>query len=96
VLGALFHSLLLFVLIVFAYFDLRMLALKITLFLLASNALCTALSLYAGFAWYGYGYFASALASFLLAYTIMLRKLANLPYLSFVESNPSIRAHKAD
>jgi len=96
VLGALFHSLLLFVLIVFAYFDLRVLALKITLFFLASNALCTALSLYAGFTWYGYGYFASALASFMLAYTIMLRKLANLPYLSFVESNPSIRPRKAD
>jgi polysaccharide biosynthesis protein PelG len=96
VLGALFHSLLLFVLIVFAYFDLRILALKITLFFLVANALGTAWTLHAGFTWYGYGYFLSALASFMLAYTIMLKKLANLPYLSFIESNPSIRQTKAD
>jgi uncharacterized membrane protein len=91
VLGALFHALLLFVLIVLAYFDLRKLALKLTLFFLAANGGFTALGLFAGFTWYGYGYFAATLSTFMIGYTIMLRKLANLPYLAFVESNPSVR-----
>jgi uncharacterized membrane protein len=96
VLGALFHSLFLFVLIVFAYFDLRILALKLVVFFLIANTVLTFGTLVGGFAWYGYGYFLSALASFMIGYTILLRKLANLPYLSFIESNPSIRVQKAD
>jgi uncharacterized membrane protein len=91
VLGALFHALLLFVLIVFAYFDLRRLALKIVVFFLLLNAASSALTLWAGFAWYGYGYFLSAAATFSIAYVIMLRKIANLPYLVFVEINPSVK-----
>ena len=91
VLGALFHALLLFVLIVFAYFDLRRLALKIVLFFLLVNGGISALTLWGGFAWYGYGYFLSAVATFSIAYAIMLRKIANLPYLVFVEINPSVR-----
>ncbi len=91
VLGALFHALLLFVLIVFAYFDLRRLALKIVFLFLLANGAISALTLWGGFAWYGYGYFLSAAATFSIAYAIMLRKIANLPYLVFVEINPSVR-----
>jgi polysaccharide biosynthesis protein PelG len=91
VLGAMFHALLLFVLIVFAYFDLRLLALKIALFFLASNLVLSWGTLHAGFEWYGYGYFLSAALSFAVGYWIMLRKLGNLPYLAFVEINPSVR-----
>lgn len=91
VLGAMFHALLLFVLIVFAYFDLRLLALKLALFFLASNLVLSWITLNAGFEWYGYGYFLSAAISFAAAYWIMLRKLGNLPYLAFVEINPSVR-----
>lgn len=91
VLGALFHSLLLFVLIVFSYFDLRRLALKIVALFLFLNAAFSFGTLWAGFAWYGYGYFLSAVTVFFLAYMIMLRKMAALPYLVFVEINPSVR-----
>ncbi|MBI3503504.1 MAG: exopolysaccharide Pel transporter PelG [Proteobacteria bacterium] len=91
VLGALFHAMLLFVLIVFAYFDLRRLALKIVFFFLVANGAISALTLWGGFAWYGYGYFLSAVTTFSIAYAIMLRKIANLPYLVFVEINPSVR-----
>lgn len=91
VLGALFHALLLFVLIVFSYFDLRRLALKIVVLFLALNAIFSAGTLWAGFAWYGYGYFLSAVVAFFVAYMIMLRKIAALPYLVFVEINPSVR-----
>lgn len=96
VLGALFHALLLFVLIVLAYFDLRKLALKLVFFFLVANAASSAATLWAGFEWYGYGYFLSATATFAIAYAIMLRKLANLPYLAFVEINPSVQNRGSD
>jgi uncharacterized membrane protein len=96
VLGALFHALLLFVLIVLAYFDLRKLALKLVVFFLVANTAASAATLWAGFEWYGYGYFLSAMATFAIAYAIMLRKLANLPYLAFVEINPSVQNRGSD
>jgi uncharacterized membrane protein len=60
-------------------------------FFLLLNAASSALTLWAGFAWYGYGYFLSAAATFSIAYVIMLRKIATLPYLVFVEINPSVK-----
>lgn len=99
-LGAAFHGLFLFATIVLAYLDLRRQVMWLYLLFLALNAGLTALTLIPGFAWYGYGYFAAALLSFLAAATMMWRAVRNLPYLTFIGNNPAVRdtsrAHAAE
>jgi uncharacterized membrane protein len=90
VLGAMFHVLLLFVSIVLAYFDLRkILLLAHSVFLVVSVGV-SMLTLEWGFAWYGYGYVAASIVALTVAYGLLARELARLPYLAFVKSNASI------
>ncbi len=90
VLGALFHILLLFTMIVLSYFDLRRTMLWINLFFLVSNVLFTWVTLELGFAWYGYGYFLSSLLTFCLAYALCVNSIAKLSYLTFIRNNDSV------
>ena len=91
VLGAFFHVLVLVLLVVLAYFDFRGPALGLQGVFLVSNALFTVISLRLGFAWYGYGYFLSALCTFVAAYLVTYHHLGALPYQSFVRHNQAIR-----
>lgn len=90
VVGALFHVLLLFVSIVLAYFDLRRILLSINLLFLAVSVGVSMLTLEWGFAWYGFGYVSAAIVTLAVAYLLLTRELARLPYLAFVKSNASV------
>ncbi len=91
VLGALFHGLFVFALIVLAYFDLRRPLLALGLLFLATNGLFTLGALPFGFAYHGYGYFLAAVVSFFAAYLVVADSAGRLPYLTFIGNNPSIR-----
>ncbi len=90
VLGAMFHGLIMFACILLAYFDLRRDMLMVNLIFFGLNAAFTAVTLNLGFPYYGYGYFLAALATFLFAYGLVARRLADLPYLTFVKQNQSV------
>jgi polysaccharide biosynthesis protein PelG len=60
-LGALFHSGFLFLMIVLTYFDLRRVTLTIAGLFLLTNSLFTLVTLKLGYAYYGHGYFLLAL-----------------------------------
>jgi uncharacterized membrane protein len=92
VLGAFFHVLLLCLTIVLSYFELRKPVLLLTLFFLLTNALFTWYSLQHGFPYYGYGYFASALLSFLIGALVTFRELGRIPYHTFNTQPPTARA----
>lgn len=91
-LGALFNSLLIAVTVVLAYFDLRRELLAVNLLFLALNAALTSWSLSRGFAWYGYGYFLAALLTCVVAFVLVGRSVARLPYLTFIGNNATLRA----
>lgn len=84
VLGAFFHTLFLVLTIVLTYFDLRSRVLALNVILLVTNFGFTVVSMHAGFADYGYGYFAAALFSFLVGALITFRELFRVPYHAFV------------
>lgn len=90
-LGAFFQVLTLFLLILLYYFDSRRSCLLIQSVFLATNAVFTYFSLQAGFGYYGYGYFLSCLATFILAAVIVTKYVAHLPYHTFITSNASVR-----
>lgn len=90
VLGALFHVLVLFVLIVIGYFDLRRVLLKVQLYFLASNLGFAVATLHLGFPYYGYGYFLACITTFIVAYVLAAQHIARLPYLTFVRNNASV------
>jgi uncharacterized membrane protein len=92
VLGAFFHVLLLCLTIILSYFELRRHVLFLTAFFLATNALFTWYSLGHGFPYYGYGYFASALLSFLVGALVAFRELGRIPYHTFIAQPPTARA----
>ena len=91
VLGVLFHGLLLFTSIIVIYFDLRRMLLVIFGVFLGTNTLFSFISLYAGFNYYGYGYFAATLVSFVVAYAILMSHVRKLPFLTFVGNNQSVK-----
>jgi uncharacterized membrane protein len=96
VLGAFFHVLLLCLTIVLSYFELRAQVLFLTFFFLATNVVFTFASLDHGFAYYGYGYFASALLSFLVGALVTFRELGRIPYHTFITQPPTARAAPED
>ena len=96
VLGAFFHVLLLCLTIVLSYFELRAQVLFLTFFFLATNIVFTFASLNHGFAYYGYGYFASALLSFLVGALVTFRELGRIPYHAFITQPPTARAAPED
>mgnify|MGYP001326761610 FL=1 len=96
VLGAFFHVLLLCLTIVLSYFELRAQVLFLTFFFLATNIVFTFASLGHGFPYYGYGYFASALLSFLVGALVTFRELGRIPYHAFITQPPTARAAPED
>jgi len=92
VLGAFFHVLLLCLTIVLSYFELRKHVLFLAGFFVATNAIFTWYSLQHGFAYYGYGYFASALLSFLIGALVTFRELGRIPYHTFITQPPTAPA----
>jgi polysaccharide biosynthesis protein PelG len=89
-LGAFFHSGFLFLMIVLTYFDLRRVTLTIAGLFLLTNALFTLVTLKLGYAYYGYGYFLSALVAFACAFLAAGYFLRRLPYQAFVRNNSSV------
>jgi uncharacterized membrane protein len=96
VIGAFFHVLLLCLTIVLSYFELRAQVLFLTFFFLMTNIVFTLASLDHGFAYYGYGYFASALLSFLVGALVTFRELGRIPYHTFITQPPTARAAPED
>lgn len=91
VLGALFHVLTMFLLILLSYFDNRKAGLIISLLFLVLNAISTWISMRAGFEYYGYGYFISSTIVFVIAAVTIAHYVRNLPYHAFITTNSSIR-----
>jgi uncharacterized membrane protein len=92
VLGVLFHSLLLFTSIFVIYFDLRRMLLLIYAVFFVTNGLFTYIAMHRGFVFYGFGYFAASLVSFLTAFVIFMMRIRKLPFLTFVANNQSVKA----
>ncbi|MCX6629415.1 MAG: exopolysaccharide Pel transporter PelG [Candidatus Solibacter sp.] len=91
-LGAFFHAGFLFLSIILSYFDQRRSLMRLGVLLLAANGVFTFVSLRMGFAYYGYGYFLSALVAFGCAFMASSRVIARLPYETFVRTNTSVQA----
>lgn len=91
VLGAFFHVLLLFIVIIFNYFDSRREAMWIQLLFLVTNGVFTYISLKLGMEYYGYGYFVAALLSFMVAAVMLMRYVEKLPFHAFVTTNHAVQ-----
>ena len=91
VLGAFFHVLFLALSILLAYFDMRRAALALQLLFLASNGLLSWGTMRLGFAYYGYGYFLSAILAASAAFLRVASLLNERPYRTFVLHNPAVR-----
>jgi uncharacterized membrane protein len=91
VLGALFHALLLFVIVIISYFDLRRVLLSVTVLFFTSNALLTWIMIPLGPAYVGYGYFLASLLTLAYAYMCAAKCIKRLPYMTFVGNNPGLR-----
>jgi len=91
VLGAFFHVLFLVITIFLSYFDLRRVSLLLQSIFLATNMSFTYVGMQMGFAYYGYGYFLSALTSFAIAFCVAAHYIVQLPYQTFIHANTSVR-----
>lgn len=90
-LGAFFHALMLFAVIILSYFDCRKAFMWLHGYFFLTNTLFTFMSIHLGFPFYGYGYFLSALSTFILAAFFLFNHVKNLPYHAFITSNNSLR-----
>lgn len=90
VLGATFQIFFIFFSILLSYFDYRKGVLLINFIFFFTNACFTIISLQFGFPYYGMGYFVSALVSFMAASFVFERHIQNLPYHTFLSTNPSV------
>jgi polysaccharide biosynthesis protein PelG len=90
ILGASFHVMALLALIVLSYFEDRRGVLMIQLYFFLSNGIFTYCSMNLGFSFYGYGYFLSALTTFLFAAIELQRFVSYLPYHTFITTNVSV------
>jgi uncharacterized membrane protein len=91
-LGAFFHALMLFAVIILSYFDCRKSFMNLHAFFFVTNALFTFLSIvWGGFEYYGFGYFLSALSTFLLAAMVLFDHVRKLPYHAFITNNNSLK-----
>jgi polysaccharide biosynthesis protein PelG len=91
VLGSFFHVLVMSLAVVLAYFDLRRAMLGVYIFLLTTNAVFSWATMKLGFAYYGYGYFLSALSTFVLVVLMVAHYMGRLPFLTFVRNNASVQ-----
>ncbi|MDG1287148.1 MAG: exopolysaccharide Pel transporter PelG [Rickettsiales bacterium] len=95
VLGAFFHVLMLFEMIILSYFDCRAKVMWLGLLYLVLNAVLTLVTLQWGFAYYGYGYLLSSMIVFVITSIIMFNYIKKLPYHAFITNNNSITHVKA-
>jgi uncharacterized membrane protein len=91
VIGSFFHVLMAFVSVILAYFDLRRKLLFVYFLLFATNTVFSLISVRMGFAFYGYGFFLSALVTLIVAYSLAAWSVGRLPYLTFIANNPSVK-----
>ncbi|MCP5361530.1 MAG: exopolysaccharide Pel transporter PelG [Hyphomicrobiales bacterium] len=91
VLGALFHVLSMFLLILLSYFDNRRDTLLIQFMFFAMNGIFTYASMQFGFEYYGYGYFLSSALTFVISGVVIARYVMRLPYHTFITTNSSLR-----
>jgi uncharacterized membrane protein len=89
-LGAFFHGGILFLSIILSYFDMRRMVMWMGLLFLVTNGVFSLVTVRLGFAYYGFGYFLSALVVFGASFVITARLINRLPYQAFVRSNSSI------
>lgn len=90
-LGAFFHVLMLFELIVLSYFNCRRQVMVIEGAYLLLNALLTMGCIRLGFPYYGYGYFLASLLCFAWASVVLFKHIKDLPYHTFITNNNSLR-----
>jgi len=90
ILGAFFQVLTLFLLVLFSYFDSRRSNLFIQSIFLGLNTVLTCASIFAGFRFYGFGYFLASFITFIIAAAVMKQYVRNLPYHSFITTNASV------
>ncbi len=91
VLGAFFHVLSLFGIILLNYFEHRKAALWIQLFFVLTNGIFTLVTIFMGMPYYGYGYFLSSLLTFFLVGWVLFSYVKRLPYHAFITSNTSLK-----
>ncbi|MBM3548996.1 MAG: hypothetical protein FJX54_18805 [Alphaproteobacteria bacterium] len=91
VIGSFFHVLMAFVSVILAYFDLRRKLLFVYFLLFVTNTVFSLISVQMGFAYYGYGFFLSALVTLVVAYALAAWSVGRLPYLTFIANNPSVK-----
>ena len=89
--GAFFQILTLFLLVLLTYFDNRKGCLRIQAVFLITNVAFTLGTIYAGFAYYGLGYFLSTFVTFLIACATTAEHVRRLPYHTFITTNASAR-----
>ena len=63
----------------------------LNLLFLASNAIGSLVCLKLGFPYYGLGYFAACILTFVAALLVTAFNVRRLPYLTFIGNNPSVR-----
>lgn len=91
VLGTLCHALLLFVVAIVSYFDLRRDLVAIGAVFLVLNTALTFATQGFGVGYAGYGYFLAALLSLAFAYALAARRMLHLPFVTFIGNNPGLR-----
>lgn len=89
-LGAFFHVLMLFEFILMSYFDSRKKVMYLQILFFFLNVVLTIWSMNKGFPYYGYGYFLSAMITFIATSVVMFSHLRKLNYHSFISSNNAI------
>ncbi|MEP6866987.1 MAG: exopolysaccharide Pel transporter PelG [Novosphingobium sp.] len=90
VVGVIFHLIVIYATVVLSYFDLFGRILLIWLVFIATSALGTIKFWDLGFAGYGWGYLAGAIAAALTSLTLLGNAVVQLTYLMFVGNNPSV------
>lgn len=90
-LGAFFHTLIQILSIALAYFDLRRMMLWVNLVFLVTNAAFTWIAMNAGIGYYGAGFMAASVVTFIFAYGLTSFQVGRLPYLVFAGNNPSVQ-----
>ncbi len=90
VLGALFHVMTIFLVVLLSYFDNRLDALKVQCIFMTTNGLFTWFIMQFGFEYYGYGYYMASLASFLCGAFIFAAYVNRLPFHTFITRNSAV------
>jgi uncharacterized membrane protein len=90
VFASFFQTLLMFVLVVLAYFDLRRLSVSLQSLFLVTNAGFTYATIEFGYAYYGLGVLFATGLTFLIAYVTLVRFVTDLPYEAFIANNSSV------